>query len=99
MSSRAFRRSAIVAAAFGASALVLAGCSGSGGGSEPVNPDEPITLTISTFNDLCLGGGVVHERREAPLRVLLLRLPLLPRGADHHAASPAHGRRRSPGHQ
>lgn len=51
MSSRAFRRSAIVAAAFGASALVLAGCSGSGGGSETVNPDEPITLTISTFND------------------------------------------------
>jgi cellobiose transport system substrate-binding protein len=61
VSSRAFRRSAIVAAAFGASALVLAGCSGSGGGSETVNPDEPITLTISTFNDFGYTDALLQQ--------------------------------------
>ena len=44
-------RSAVAVAAFSASAIVLAGCAG-GGGSEPsADSDEPITLTLATFND------------------------------------------------
>ncbi len=51
MNSRAFRRSAAAVAAFGASAIVLAGCAGSGGGDATTDPDEPVTLTLATFND------------------------------------------------
>ena len=51
MNSRAFRRSAVAVAALSASAIVLAGCAG-GGGTEPsADSDEPITLTVTTFND------------------------------------------------
>ena len=51
MNSRAFRRSAVAVAAFSASAIVLAGCAGGGGGEPSADPDEPVTLTIATFND------------------------------------------------
>ncbi|MFE7845447.1 extracellular solute-binding protein [Microbacterium sp. NPDC057407] len=62
MNSRAFRRSAVAVAAFSASAIVLAGCAGGGGGSESsADPDEPITLTIATFNDFGYTDELLQE--------------------------------------
>ena len=61
MNSRAFRRSAVAVAAFSASAIVLAGCAG-GGGSEPsADSDEPITLTLATFNDFGYDDELLQE--------------------------------------
>ncbi len=48
MSSRVLRRTALVAAAASTTALVLAGCAGSGGDASG-GSDEDITLTITTF--------------------------------------------------
>ena len=62
MNSRAFRRSAVAVAAFSASAIVLAGCAGGGGGNEAsADPDEPITLTIATFNDFGYTDELLQE--------------------------------------
>ncbi len=62
MNSRAFRRSAVAVAAFSASAIVLAGCAGSGSGNESsADPDEPITLTIATFNDFGYTDELLQE--------------------------------------
>ena len=61
MNSRAFRRSAVAVAALSASAIVLAGCAG-GGGSEPsADSDEPITLTLATFNDFGYDDDLLQE--------------------------------------
>lgn len=61
MNSRAFRRSAVAVAAFSASAIVLAGCAGGGGGEPSADPDEPITLTIATFNDFGYTDELLQE--------------------------------------
>lgn len=61
MSSRAIRRSSVVAAVFGTTAIVLAGCAGGGDGGATTNPDEPITLTISTFNDFGYTDELLQE--------------------------------------
>lgn len=62
MNSRAFRRSAVAVAAFSASAIVLAGCAGGGSGNESsADPDEPITLTIATFNDFGYTDELLQE--------------------------------------
>ena len=61
MNSRAFRRSAVAVAAFSASAIVLAGCAGGGGGQPSADSDEPITLTIATFNDFGYTDELLQE--------------------------------------
>ncbi|MGL4254792.1 extracellular solute-binding protein [Microbacterium sp.] len=62
MNSRAFRRSAVAVAAFSASAIILAGCAGNGSGNESsADPDEPITLTIATFNDFGYTDELLQE--------------------------------------
>lgn len=61
MNSRAFRRSAVAVAAFSASAIVLAGCAGGGSGEPSADPDEPITLTIATFNDFGYTDELLQE--------------------------------------
>lgn len=61
MNSRAFRRSAVAVAAFSASAIVLAGCAGGGGNEPSADPDEPITLTIATFNDFGYTDELLQE--------------------------------------
>ncbi|KRB37080.1 ABC transporter substrate-binding protein [Microbacterium sp. Root180] len=61
MNSRAFRRSAVAVAAFSATAIVLAGCAGGGGGEPSADPDEPITLTIATFNDFGYTDELLQE--------------------------------------
>lgn len=61
MNSRAFRRSAVAVAAFSASAIVLAGCAGGGGNEASADPDEPITLTIATFNDFGYTDELLQE--------------------------------------
>ncbi|WP_127473695.1 ABC transporter substrate-binding protein [Microbacterium sulfonylureivorans] len=61
MNSRAFRRSAVAVAAFSASAIVLAGCAGGGGDQPSADPDEPITLTIATFNDFGYTDELLQE--------------------------------------
>ncbi|WP_214468019.1 ABC transporter substrate-binding protein [Microbacterium flavescens] len=61
MNSRAFRRSAVAVAAFSASAIVLAGCAGGGGGQPSADSDEPITLTIATFNDFGYTEELLQE--------------------------------------
>lgn len=61
MNSRAFRRSAVAVAAFSASAIVLAGCAGGGGNQPSADPDEPITLTIATFNDFGYTDELLQE--------------------------------------
>ena len=48
-------------AAFSASAIVLAGCAGGGGGEPSADPDEPITLTIATFNDFGYTDELLQE--------------------------------------
>ncbi|MDQ2670713.1 MAG: carbohydrate ABC transporter substrate-binding protein, partial [Gemmatimonadota bacterium] len=60
MNSRAFRRSAVAVAAFSASAIVLAGCAG-GGETPAADSDEPITLTIATFNDFGYTDELLQE--------------------------------------
>ncbi|GAA5034420.1 extracellular solute-binding protein [Microbacterium fluvii] len=62
MKSRALRRTAIVMAAASTTALVLAGCSGSS--NEPAataDPDEPVTLTVATFNDFGYTDELLQE--------------------------------------
>ena len=49
MNSRALRRVAVATIAASTSAIVLAGCAGSGG--SPSESDGPVTLTVATFND------------------------------------------------
>ena len=61
MNTRSFRRSAVAVAAFSASAIVLAGCAGGGGAEPSANPDEPITLTIATFNDFGYTEELLQE--------------------------------------
>jgi cellobiose transport system substrate-binding protein len=61
VNSRAFRRSAVAVAAFSASAIVLAGCAGGGGGQPSADSDEPITLTIATFNDFGYTDELLQE--------------------------------------
>jgi cellobiose transport system substrate-binding protein len=62
VNSRAFRRSAVAVAAFSASAIILAGCAGNGSGNESsADPDEPITLTIATFNDFGYTDELLQE--------------------------------------
>ncbi|GAA1704317.1 extracellular solute-binding protein [Microbacterium sediminicola] len=61
MNSHAFRRGAAIVAAFGATAVVLAGCSGGGSGSDTTDPDEPITLTVATFNDFGYTDALLQE--------------------------------------
>jgi cellobiose transport system substrate-binding protein len=60
VNSRAFRRSAVAVAAFSASAIVLAGCAG-GGDTPAADSDEPITLTIATFNDFGYTDELLQE--------------------------------------
>ena len=45
MNSRAFRRGAVAVGAIAASAIVLAGCAGSGGGTPSSDDDGEVTLT------------------------------------------------------
>ena len=61
MNSRAFRRGAVAVAAFSASAIVLAGCAGGSGSSPSSDPDEPITLTLATFNDFGYDDELLQE--------------------------------------
>jgi cellobiose transport system substrate-binding protein len=50
VNSRAQRRSAVAIVAASSAALILAGCAG-GGGSPSTDPNEPVTLTLASFND------------------------------------------------
>ena len=61
MNSRAFRRSAVAVAAFSASAIVLAGCAGGAGDAPSADSDEPITLTLATFNDFGYDDELLQE--------------------------------------
>ena len=61
MNSRAFRRSAVAVAAFSATAIVLAGCAGGSGETPPADSDEPITLTVATFNDFGYTDELLQE--------------------------------------
>ena len=61
MNSRAFRRSAVAVAAISASAIVLAGCAGGSGETPPADSDEPITLTVATFNDFGYTDELLQE--------------------------------------
>ncbi|MEV4686814.1 ABC transporter substrate-binding protein [Microbacterium sp. LWH3-1.2] len=60
MNARAFRRSAMVIAAFSASAIVLAGCAG-GSGDDAGGEDGEITLTLATFNDFGYDDELLQE--------------------------------------
>lgn len=52
MNTRALRRIGLVAGIATTSAIVLAGCAGSGAGTNPTaDPNEKVTLTVATFND------------------------------------------------
>ncbi|WP_375386642.1 ABC transporter substrate-binding protein [uncultured Microbacterium sp.] len=51
MKSRALQRTAMVAAVASISALVLAGCASGGSSTPTADPNKPVTLTVSTFND------------------------------------------------
>ena len=64
MKSRALRRAAVVAAVASTSALVLAGCSGSGG-SASGGSDGEVTLTIATFNDFGYTDALLQEYMDA----------------------------------
>jgi cellobiose transport system substrate-binding protein len=59
VNTRAFRRGAVAVAAFSASAIVLAGCAGSSGGTS--GGDGEITLTIATFNDFGYTDELLQE--------------------------------------
>ena len=61
MNSRAYRRGAVAVAAFSATAIVLAGCAGSSGGTPSASSDEPVTLTIATFNDFGYTDELLKE--------------------------------------
>jgi cellobiose transport system substrate-binding protein len=61
VNSRAFRRSAVAVAAFSASAIVLAGCAGGAGSESSADSDEPITLTIATFNNFGYTDELLQE--------------------------------------
>ena len=61
MNSRAFRRGAVAVAAISASAIVLAGCAGSGGGTPSSDPNADITLTIATFNNFGYTDALLQE--------------------------------------
>ncbi len=63
MNSRAFRRGAVAVAAFSASAIVLAGCAGSGGGT-PSSDDGEVTLTLASFNDFGYTDELLAEFTE-----------------------------------
>ncbi|MEZ3162215.1 extracellular solute-binding protein [Microbacterium sp. BWT-B31] len=61
MNSRAFRRGAVAVAAFSATAIVLAGCSG-GGSETPADESEgEVTLTLATFNDFGYTDDLLDE--------------------------------------
>ena len=61
MNSRAFRGAPCAVAAFSASAIVLAGCAGGGGDAPSADSDEPITLTLATFNDFGYTDELLQE--------------------------------------
>lgn len=61
MNSRAFRRSAVAVAALSASAIALAGCAGGSGETPSADPDEPITLTLATFNNFGYTDELLQE--------------------------------------
>ncbi|WOF22724.1 ABC transporter substrate-binding protein [Microbacterium betulae] len=61
MNTRAIRRGAAAVSALAIGGLVLAGCSGSGGDAEPADPDAPLELTISTFNDFGYTDELLQE--------------------------------------
>ncbi len=61
MNSRALRRTVVLTAAASVSALVLAGCSTGGGASPTTDPNEKITLTVSTFNDFGYTDALLAE--------------------------------------
>lgn len=62
MKSRVLRRAAVVTAVASTSALVLAGCSGSGSSA---SPDGDVTLTIATFNDFGYTDALLQEYMDA----------------------------------
>ena len=62
MKSRALRRAALVAAVASTSALVLAGCSGSGGTAAA---DGEVPLTAATFNDIGYTDALLQEYMDA----------------------------------
>ena len=64
MNSRAFRRGAVAVAAFSASAIVLAGCAGSGGGTPSSDDNGEVTLTLATFNDFGYTDELLAEFTE-----------------------------------
>lgn len=63
MKSRALRRTALIAAAASTTALVLASCSGGGtdSGDSSGDSDEPITLTVATFNDFGYTDELIQQ--------------------------------------
>ena len=63
MKNRALRRVALVAAVASTSALVLAGCSGTGGSAS--GGDGDVTLTIATFNDFGYTDALLQEYMDA----------------------------------
>jgi cellobiose transport system substrate-binding protein len=64
VNSRAFRRGAVAVAAFSASAIVLAGCAGSGGGTPSSDDNGEVTLTLATFNDFGYTDELLAEFTE-----------------------------------
>ncbi|MDY0908014.1 ABC transporter substrate-binding protein [Microbacterium sp. CFBP9034] len=48
-------------AAFSASAIVLAGCAGGAGETPTTDSDEPVTLTVATFNDFGYTDELLQE--------------------------------------
>lgn len=61
VNTRALRRIGIVTGALTTSALVLAGCAGSGGGAATADPNEKVTLTVATFNDFGYSDALLAE--------------------------------------
>lgn len=61
MNTRALRRIGLVAGVATTSALVLAGCAGSGGGGDTSDPNGEVTLTVATFNDFGYTDALLAE--------------------------------------
>ncbi|MFT3797800.1 ABC transporter substrate-binding protein [Microbacterium sp.] len=73
MNTRALRRVGLVAAVATTSAIVLAGCGGSGGsGDASTDPDAKITLTLATFNDFGYTDELLKEYTDAHPNVTIV---------------------------
>ncbi|WRH18626.1 extracellular solute-binding protein [Microbacterium sp. JZ37] len=61
VNTRAFRRGAAAVSALAIGGLALAGCSGSSQGADAADPDAPVEISISTFNDFGYTDELLQE--------------------------------------